>query len=109
MNALLAEEKVMAGAQVKQGEQTIQSEMSGDTSSDHGYYAGTMSNGDRFTVKFGGPGHSKDGKPVSGEGTWSFTGGTGKLKGLTGSGTYKASANPDGTVTSQIEGEYSLP
>jgi hypothetical protein len=99
----------MAGTQVKEGAETIQTEMSGNNSSDHGYYLGTMSNGDTFTVKFGGAGHSKDGKPAGGEGTWSFTGGTGKLKGLKGSGKYKGTANADGTMTTQIDGEYSTP
>ena len=68
--------------------------MTGNEASDHGYYVGTMSNGDKFTVKFAGTGHSKDGKPVSGEGNWSFVDGTGKLKGLKGSGTYKGHREP---------------
>jgi hypothetical protein len=51
----------------------------------------------------------KDGKPVSGEGTWSFTSGTGKLKGIKGKGTYKGTANADGSMTYQVDGEYSLP
>ena len=99
----------MASVQTKSGEETIQSEMTGNEASDHGYYVGTMSNGDKFTVKFAGTGHSKDGKPVSGEGNWSFVDGTGKLKGLKGSGTYKATANPDGTTTAKIDGEYLVP
>ena len=99
----------MAGTEVKNGEQTVMSEMSGNTASDHGYYVGTMSNGDTFTAKFNGTSHSKDGKPLDGEGTWSFTNGTGKLKGLKGGGKYKGSASADGTMTSQIDGDYSLP
>ena len=42
-------------------------------------------------------------------GTWTFDGGAGKLKGLTGKGTYKDTYAADGTGTSQIEGEYKLP
>jgi hypothetical protein len=42
-------------------------------------------------------------------GTWSFDGGTGKLKGLTGKGTYKTTTNADGTGSAEIEGEYKLP
>ncbi len=99
----------MAGVQTKSGDQIVQTEMTGNDAADHGYYLGTMANGDKFTVKFSGKGHSRDGKPVGGEGTWSFVDGTGRLKGLKGGGTYKGAANPDGTMTSKIDGEYSLP
>jgi hypothetical protein len=100
----------IGGSPVKDGSETISSEMSGDRGSDHGYFAGTTAGGDTYTVKFGGASHSKDGKPAGNEGTWSFTGGTGKLKGLKGGGKYK-SAPPaaDGTMTTQVDGEYSLP
>jgi hypothetical protein len=47
--------------------------------------------------------------PESAEGTWSFVGGTGKLKGLKGKGTYKGKYAADGTSTYEIEGEYELP
>jgi hypothetical protein len=45
----------------------------------------------------------------SAEGKWSFGGGTGKLKGLKGKGTYKGKGAPDGTLTVEVEGEYELP
>jgi hypothetical protein len=51
----------------------------------------------------------KDGKPVSGEGTWTLVSGTGKLKGIKGKGTFKGTANADGSMTYQIEGDYLLP
>lgn len=99
----------MGGSAVKDGIETISLEMLGDHGSDRGYFAGTMANGDTYTVKFSGTSHSKDGKPAGSEGTWSFTHGTGKLKGLKGKGTYKGTSGADGAVTSHIEGEYSLP
>ncbi len=99
----------MGGSPAKDGKETISSEIWGDKASDRGYFAGTMASGDTYTVKFAGTSRSKDGKPVGNEGTWSFTGGTGKLKGLKGGGKYKSTAGADGTVTSQIDGEYSLP
>lgn len=99
----------MAGVQTKDGAGVAVSEITGDESSEHGYHMGTMANGDKWSVRFQGASKSKDGKPVSGEGTWSFTSGTGKLKGIKGKGTYKGTANADGTVTYQIEGEYQLP
>ena len=99
----------MAGLQAKEGADTIATEMNGNTAFDRGYYVGTVSNGDKFTVKFTGTSRSKDGKPVSSDGTWKFTDGQGKLKGLTGKGTYKGTPNADGTMSYQIEGEYTLP
>ena len=99
----------MGGSQTKDGKETISTEMWGGRAADHGYFAGTMAGGDTFIVKFAGTSRSKDGKPTGSEGTWSFTGGTGKLKGLKGKGTYKGSPGADGTSTVQVDGEYSLP
>ena len=99
----------IGGSSVKDGTETIASEMSGEKGSDHGYFAGTTAGGDTYTVKFDGTSLSKDGKPSSNEGTWSFTGGTGKLKGLKGGGTYKSTAGADGALTTRVDGGYSLP
>ena len=64
--------------------------------------------GDKTTAHFHGTGTSKDGKFVSGGGTWTFSSGTGKCKGIKGKGTYKGTPNADGTVTFKVDGEYSL-
>jgi hypothetical protein len=100
---------VVAGGQAKDGTSTDLDEISGDTISVRGYHVATMTNGDTWVAKYEGSGKLKDGKPVSGEGTWSFTSGTGKLKGIKGKGTYKGTANADGSMTYQVDGEYSLP
>jgi hypothetical protein len=50
----------------------------------------------------------KDQKYESGEGTWSSAGGTGKLKGLKGKGTYTCEPASD-NVDCDVEGEYTLP
>src|SRR6266545_7194661 len=100
---------VVAGVQSKDGTSTDLDEISGDTISVRGYHVATMTNGDTWVAKYEGSGKLKDGKPVSGEGTWSLTSGTGKLKGIKGKGTYKGTANADGSVTYQVDGEYQLP
>ena len=51
----------------------------------------------------------KNGKPEPTQGTWSYSGGTGKLKGIKGKGTYKTTLNEDRTSTVEVEGEYELP
>jgi hypothetical protein len=99
----------VAGQAYKDGVSTSLNEISGDTSSATGYHVATTTTGDTVTAKFQGKGMLKDGKNVSDGGTWSFTSGTGKLKGITGKGTYKGTPNADGSMTYQVEGEYSLP
>jgi hypothetical protein len=74
-----------------------------------GYHVSTMSNGDKMYVKFQGKDTmTKDGKPVSTEGTWSYTGGTGKLKGIKGGGTYKGKADATGNYVVEVEGTYEI-
>ena len=73
-----------------------------------GYIVISMDNGDKAYVRYQGMGSMKEGA-FTGEGTWSYTGGTGKLKGLRGKGTYKGSGTPDGASDSKVEGTYSLP
>jgi len=69
-----------------------------------------MENDDKAYVRFQGMSTVKEGAFTGGGGTWSFIGGTGKLKGLNGKGTYKALvATPGGAAENQGEGEYSLP
>jgi len=75
----------------------------------HGYGVITMDNGDKAYVRFQGSGTMKGGAPDTGEGTWSYAGGTGKLKGLKGKGTWKNSTAPGSEDETQVQGEYSLP
>lgn len=60
-------------------------------------------------MRFGGSAtHTKEGGLDTATGTWKYTGGTGKLKGITGKGTYKGKGNADGSTTWEVEGDYSL-
>jgi len=95
----------IAGLQAKTYEVTLMSDAMAAKAQDRGYVVIAMDNGDKAFVRFQGSSVMKDGAPVSDEGTWSFTGGTGKLRGLSGKGTYK---NPDGTED-HIDGEWMLP
>jgi len=99
----------IAGLQGKEGVSVAINDAKGDTSSDSGYHTGTMSNGDQYWVHFQGTSRSAKGVLQGQSGTWSFTGGTGKLKGLQGKGTYKTTGAADGTATVQVAGEYKLP
>lgn len=99
----------VAGQPYKDGVSTSMTEVFGDMSASNGYHVATTTTGDTATAKFQGKGTLKDRKNVTDGGTWSFTSGTGKLKGITGQGTYKGTANPDGSMTYTVEGEYTLP
>ena len=98
----------IGGVKLKDEEDTIVSDSSGGRARDRGIGVGTLVDGDKAFVQFQGTGTLKDNIPVAGQGTWSFTGGTGKLKALKGKGTYKGKWNPDGTSSFEIEGEYQL-
>ena len=98
----------IAGLKTKDYTGTVTSDVNGGKGQDHGYVVITMDNGDKAFVRFTGSGtNAKDGT-TAGEGTWSYSGGTGKLRGLTGKGTYKSTGNADG-AQDHVEGEYALP
>ena len=99
----------MAGVAAKDGYSVAASEVHGGKTKEHGIHVGSMANGDKYDVHFQGTGTVKADHSGSVSGTWSFDGGTGKLKGLTGKGTYKTTTNADGTGSAEIEGEYKLP
>ena len=98
----------MEGLKAKEGTSTIFVDTTATRSSSTGVYVGTMENGDKFFVSFHDSGPAKDGKAGAAKGTWTYTGGTWKLKGLTGKGTYTTSVNDDGTGGAEVEGEYSI-
>jgi hypothetical protein len=99
----------LAGIQTKTGEDTVFSDASGAKSRDSGIHVSTMENGDQFVVKFSGTSTvDKTGAVQTQMGPWSFVSGARKLKGITGKGTFKGKGNADGSVTSDIEGEYQI-
>jgi hypothetical protein len=100
----------IAGSQTKDGYDVASADANGMKARGTGYHVSNMSNGDKIFVRFSGTDTmTKDGKPESSAGTWSYTGGTGKLKGIKGKGTYKGKGNADGSITFEVEGEYELP
>ena len=99
----------IAGIQSKDDAYTDFNEVSGNRSQLQSYGVLTMANGDKAYARPRGWATLKDGVLVSGEGKWTFVGGTGKLKGLKGKGTFKSENHPDGTSVVEVEGEYTLP
>lgn len=98
----------LAGIPLKDEDDTFVSDMSGNTSRDRGYGVGTLTNGDMYFVRFNGTTTMKNGAPATATCTWSFTGGTGKLKGLTGKGTCSGAFDSTGAAVFDIQGEYQV-
>jgi len=74
-----------------------------------GYNTSTMDNGDKASVSYQGTiKGNKDGSGTS-SGTWKWTGGTGKFKGITGGGTFKGTSAADGSSAVDAVGDYTLP
>jgi hypothetical protein len=100
----------LGGLASKSGVATDLQEITGDSSATvRGYFVSTMINGDMTVARYQGSARMKDGKFASGGGNWTFTSGTGKMKGITGKGTFKGTPNPDGTISFKVDGEYRLP
>ncbi len=96
----------IAGVKIKEEEDTFAMDMTAARSGDRGYAVMSLANGDKAFVQFQGTTMLKNNVPSGASGTWTFTGGTGKAKGLKGKGTYTASYKADGTATFEIAGEY---
>jgi hypothetical protein len=99
----------IGGVPYKDGVSVAMEEIDGDKSTSSGYHVATLANGDKATARFQGTSTMKDGKLQSNSGTWTFSSGTGKFKGIKGKGTFKGTPNADGTVSYQVDGEYSMP
>jgi hypothetical protein len=99
----------ISGLQTKEGYDVTSGDASGAKARGSGYHVSTMSNGDKIYVRYQGNDTIKDGKPETTEGTWSYVGGTGKLKGIKGKGTYKGKADAGGNMVVEVEGDYELP
>jgi hypothetical protein len=99
----------IGGAQAKEFVNTGFGEVSGNRLNDYGYSVVTMTTGDKCYARF--PWRTitlKDGVAESDEGKWTFVGGTGKLKGIKGKGTFTEKNGPESS-TIEVEGEYELP
>jgi len=94
----------LAGVETKDGVDSGVADVHAKGARSQGYYVDTMANGDKAFVRWQG----QDMEATS-EGKWTYAGGTGKLKGLQGGGTYKGKRADDGTISFDIEGEYTLP
>ena len=99
----------LGGAKLKEEVDTYTSDITSNLSHDKGYGVGTLASGDKYFLRFKGTTTMKGEAPTRAQCTWSFTGGTGKLKGLTGQGTCAGTYSADGASSWDIQGEYATP
>ena len=98
----------LGGDRLQDEVDTFTSDISGTLSRDRGYGVGSVASGDKYFIRFAGTTTLKGDTPVRAQCTWTFTGGTGKLQGLTGKGTCAGTFRADGTSSWDIQGDYGM-
>ena len=101
----------IAGTQTKETIVTGSDDISGTNGSEgseRSYLSITWANGDKSYINEQSSWKTPNGV-LEGTASWTFTGGTGKLKGIKGKGTYNFKEESDGSNTYEVEGEYELP
>jgi hypothetical protein len=99
----------IAAATPRDGRNSATSDVDGSRSHDAGYFEVALDNGDEFTLRYTGMALLADGVAQKMTGTWTLFGGTGKVTGITGRGTYNGTGSADGTTAVRIVGEYQMP
>ncbi|HXL86211.1 MAG TPA: hypothetical protein VN927_03335 [Gemmatimonadaceae bacterium] len=83
-------------------------DIAGSTGRAHGYSTSVFDNGDSTFVRFEGTTQAKKDGSSTDKGTWRYVRGTGKFKGISGSGTFKGGGAADGSSWADVTGHYSL-
>ena len=99
----------IGGVREKEGTGTEFAEVTGNGSKGHAVWVETMANGDKIYATYQPTITLKDGQMQSGSDKWQYTGGTGKFKGIKGSGTCKGTGSADGSSNWTCTGTYTLP
>jgi hypothetical protein len=97
----------IGGDLTKDGITTHVIEINGRNIHFHGVHEVTLQSGDKIAMPYQGSGTSKDNNETQSKGTFSLSGGTGKLKGIKGNCTFSCRSAGEG-VSCDVEGEYQL-
>ena len=98
----------VGGAASKEGVFSEHGEVSEEHSKVSGVYVETFDSGDRIFYTYQATGTMKDNAFQAGENKYQITGGTGKMRGIKGSGTCKTTGTADGGLEYICTGEYTL-
>jgi hypothetical protein len=96
------------GAAPKDGVYAEHRDTTGMHSKGWGVYVETFDSGDKVFYDYQTNVTTKDDKTASGSNKYQTTGGTGKMKGIKGSGTCKLTGNADGSTDYACIGEYTV-
>jgi hypothetical protein len=96
----------IAGVKEKTGTATEFAEAMGKTHKGHGIFVETLENGDTITYDYTFTSTMNGKVAESASNSWTMTSGTGKAKGIKGSGTCKGTGNPDASLTLECTGSY---
>ena len=88
---------LLGGSPVKESTEVNVTDAAGGAMRGYGYDIGAVASGDKYFVRYEAASRLQNGIVVGGSGTWSFTGGTGKLSRLQGSGTYTCKGSAAGS------------
>lgn len=96
------------GAKTKEGMFAEHGEVMGTHIRASGVYTETYDSGDKIFYTYQTTATTKDGAFAGGSNKYQITGGTGKMKGIKGSGTCKLTGTGDGGLNYECTGEYTL-
>jgi uncharacterized protein affecting Mg2+/Co2+ transport len=97
------------GQATKGGATTFFAHTSGNTVRQSEVYVDTLASGDKVFYSYNQTATLKNNMPQPTKGKWTITSGTGKAKGIKGSGTCSITPAADGSVAFECEGEYTMP
>ena len=83
--------------------------VSGNTTHVTEIYVDTFASGDKVFYLYSETGTMKNKVPQPSKGKWTITSGTGKFKGIQGSGGCSIAPQPNGSAEFTCEGEYTMP
>jgi hypothetical protein len=98
----------IGGAKSKEGAFSEHGEVMGTRMKNSGVYVETYDSGDKVYYTYQTTGTTKDGAFQGGSNKYQITGGTGKMKGIKGSGSCKLTGAADGGLDYSCAGEYTL-
>ena len=98
----------VGGAMSKEGMFTENGDAAGNRVKTWGMFVETYDSGDKIFYNYQTTGTTKDGVFQTGTNKYQIAGGTGKMKGIKGSGTCKLTGAADGGLDYSCSGEYTL-
>ncbi len=97
------------GIKEVEGTATEFGEVKGSTVKGHGVFLESLANGDKIAINYDFTGTMVNNLPSGGSNKWTVASGTGKFKGIKGTGTCTGKGNPDGSANYECTGTYTLP